>query len=695
MSAGHVLGWTAGAALAVLVCLTLVAWRRPRLLVRAILWICTHSVYRLRTHGLENVPAEGPALLVSNHVTYLDWLFIVAGLKRHVHFVIFAGWTRRPLLGKLLAKAGVIPIDHTGGPRAIIKSLRTAGDYLKEGKLVCIFAEGRFTRTGFLLPFKRGFEQILKHGPAPIVPVYLDQAWGSILSYYDGKLIWKAPRRLPFEVGVAFGKPLPAEASAFEVRQSLQLLSATAQIARRQDLQSPVQRFVRRARLHPWRPCLLAGRGEEKALSYSGVLAAARALAKQLEPQTSDGELVLVYAVPGQTAALANIALAILGRPVVNLDPRDGAGFLTAILRETGARRVLWDGESPPAMLGQAAAQLQVLNLKECLKLTGAVEKTRAIVPLPRDLLQVIGLVEKMLALRPLPRSMRRSAEELATVVFRSPAEWDQQQGDAADRPIGVRLTGANLAANCESLRRTIGPASADRCLGLLPFSDSFGYTITLWLPLTAGASVGYVAPAPAEIAAWEKSSVAAAAAACRRLRCTAMPIPSRLLGPLLDAWSAQDAASLRTVICAGGPLDADVAERCQQAWKIVPLEGYGRHELAPAAIVSVPDRSLDGFTQHGAKPGSVGQPLPGVAARIVDRRSHAPLPPGEAGLLLALGANLSPGYWRRPDIDSRRFLEGWFITGDEAMIDEDGFVSIVRREETIVAAAPVAEAVF
>src|SRR5262249_46716572 len=166
------------------------------------------------------------------HVSYLDFIFLLAAQRRFIHFVIFAGWTRMLFLRHLLRWAGVIPIDASSGPRAIVKSLRTAGGALKRGEVVCIFAEGRFTRTGFLLPFHRGFEQIVKHAPAPIIPVCLEQVWGSIFSYWGGKLIWKWPHELPYPVAVSFGEPLPATATAYEVRQAVQKLSADGAIER-------------------------------------------------------------------------------------------------------------------------------------------------------------------------------------------------------------------------------------------------------------------------------------------------------------------------------------------------------------------------------------------------------------------------------------------------------------------------------
>jgi 1-acyl-sn-glycerol-3-phosphate acyltransferase len=85
---------------------------RPIILVRLPLWVLCHTVYRLHVLGRDNIPASGAALLVCNHVSYLDWLFILAGQKRHIHFVIFAGWTNVWGLRHILNWAGVIPISQ-------------------------------------------------------------------------------------------------------------------------------------------------------------------------------------------------------------------------------------------------------------------------------------------------------------------------------------------------------------------------------------------------------------------------------------------------------------------------------------------------------------------------------------------------------------------------------------------------------
>ena len=120
-----------------------------------------------------------------------------------------------------------IPVG-TSGPRDAVESIRAARREIAAGHIVCIFAEGAITRTGNMLPFKRGMEKIVAGTDVPIVPVHLDRLWGSIFSFAGGKFFWKWPQRIPYPVTVSFGAPLPSDSSAQTVRQAIQELAADA-----------------------------------------------------------------------------------------------------------------------------------------------------------------------------------------------------------------------------------------------------------------------------------------------------------------------------------------------------------------------------------------------------------------------------------------------------------------------------------
>jgi acyl-[acyl-carrier-protein]-phospholipid O-acyltransferase / long-chain-fatty-acid--[acyl-carrier-protein] ligase len=636
----------------------LLAWLRPALAIR-VLFGPARLLYRIRVLGREHIPARGAALLVCNHVSYIDALLILFAQPRPVRFVIWAPYTRVPGMRWLLRLARVIPIDGTAGPRAIVRSLRAASDALAQGELVCIFAEGGITRTGFLLPFHRGFEQIVKRTPAPIVPVCLDHVWGSIFSYQGGRFLWKWPQKLPYPVSVAFGAPMPPTSNAGAVRQAIQKLSADCALARR-DERLPVHReFLRRAARHPFRTCLIDPNQNGKVYRYAEVLAGAWVFAGLLRPRLGDDRLVGVWLPPSTGGVFANIALALLGKTSANLNYTSSPEVVRLCLQQaTDAgypiRRLLTSRLFCDKVPFDADPNLELIYLEDVRKDVTTARRLRAflaVVLLPAWFLErfVYGLHGH----RP---------GDLATVIFSS---------GSTGVPKGVMLTHGNLSANAESIIQAIDPGPRDRILGILPFFHSFGYTVTLWVPLQVGASfVFYPDPRQAK----EIGDL------CRTYRCTIFLSTPTLLRFCLRRCEPDDFRSLRILMIGAEKLPQGLAEEFQQKFGVLPLEGYGCTELSPAAVVNVPDWENDGVRQIGSKPGTIGQPLPGVAARIADPDTLAPLPVGQPGMLLVYGGNVMAGYLGKPEATREVIRDGWYVTGDIAKYDADGFITITDR---------------
>jgi acyl-[acyl-carrier-protein]-phospholipid O-acyltransferase/long-chain-fatty-acid--[acyl-carrier-protein] ligase len=636
------------------ICL-LLFWFKPFLLVRIFLWLIAHTIYKLRIRGVENIPATGPALLVCNHVSYFDWLFLTIAQKRVIRFVIFAGWTRKFGMRHLLKWAGVIPIDKTGGLRSIVQSLRQASEALKRGELVCIFAEGRFTRTGFLLPFQRGFEQIVKNEPAPIIPVCLEQLWGSIFSYWAGSGIWKWPLEMPYPVTVAFGKPLPPDTKAPDVRQAVQELSAEGAV-QRSSMKRPVHRqFVRMASKHPFRTCIIDPVfSKEHPLSYGKVLAGCILLSRLLRPRLHEEDRVGVWLPPGAPGVMANIALALLGKTSVNLNYTAGASSVQSAIQQCGLKHVLTSKAFAVKVSLDAGQGVTALHLEELFANASRWQRMRAylnVLLLPAFVLDrwVLGL------------SSHRPTD-IATIIFSS---------GSTGEPKGVMLSHRNLAANAESIIQAIDPRRKDRILGILPLFHSFGYTVTMWVPLQVGASVVYQADPRQSREIGEL---------CRTHHCTLFLVTPTFLRLCMRRCDPHDFDSLRFLWCGAEKLPPALAKEFEDRFRLLPMEGYGCTELSPAAVVNVPDRNLDGFRQVGHKPGTIGQPLPGVAARVVDPESFAPLPVGQEGLLLIRGGNVMEGYLGKPEETAQVIRAGWYVTGDMVTMDEDGFITITGR---------------
>jgi acyl-[acyl-carrier-protein]-phospholipid O-acyltransferase / long-chain-fatty-acid--[acyl-carrier-protein] ligase len=213
----------------------------PYSLVRAVLWLATHTVYRVRSEGRENVPRQGGALLISNHVSFVDWLMLMAAADRPVRFLMGTEYYDKPWVRPLARVPRVIPIPPEIRPHEVIEALRGCARAIREGDAVCIFAEGGITRTGELQRFRRGIEHLMKSiatggnparpngnkvpegeiNPPQIVPVALRGVWGSVFSFSGGKFLWKKPGRIPRVVTVRFGKALPPTVTADEVRAAV------------------------------------------------------------------------------------------------------------------------------------------------------------------------------------------------------------------------------------------------------------------------------------------------------------------------------------------------------------------------------------------------------------------------------------------------------------------------------------------
>ncbi|MDR2192359.1 MAG: 1-acyl-sn-glycerol-3-phosphate acyltransferase, partial [Endomicrobium sp.] len=224
----YVAGWTITLALVcVIVALLLGAINKPVLAMHVFIWFLNHTFYKIRTVGYENLPSGG-GLIVSNSVSYIDTVLIFSAIKRPIKFFVGKEFSEHPFLKPFLDSSNSIPIEPHGNPKAIIAALREARRSIRDGLLVCIFAEGELTRTGLMLPFKRGYEFVVKNLDVPIIPLHLDRIWGSTFSFVDRKLKWRIPKYVPYPVTVSIGKPLPSSAQPFQVRLAVQELGAEA-----------------------------------------------------------------------------------------------------------------------------------------------------------------------------------------------------------------------------------------------------------------------------------------------------------------------------------------------------------------------------------------------------------------------------------------------------------------------------------
>ena len=185
----------------------------PEFLMRFITWVLVNTLYRVRVDGAQNLPEEGAALLVCNHVSFMDALLLMAHLRRPVRFVMYYKIFKAPLLSFVFRTAKAIPIaGHKENPVVLQQAWDTIDTALADGELVCIFPEGGLTLDGEVATFRPGVEQVLARSPVPVVPMALRGLWGSVWSRRDSRLgRMRLPRRFRARVELVIDAPVPPQ----------------------------------------------------------------------------------------------------------------------------------------------------------------------------------------------------------------------------------------------------------------------------------------------------------------------------------------------------------------------------------------------------------------------------------------------------------------------------------------------------
>ncbi len=622
----------------------------PDALLRLLLWLLTHSIYRIKVEGRDNIPERGGALFVANHMSLVDALLLIASIDRAVRFVMFKDIYEHPLIRPFARILGAIPISSQLRPRDMLRSLRTATEAIQSGEVVCIFAEGQITRIGQLLPFRRGFERIMKGVDAPIIPVNLDGVWGSIFSFERGRFLWKLPRRIPYPVTVSYGRPLPAGTTAFAVRQAVQELHTQAYRYRKARMRTLHRALVNTARRHPWRFSM----GDLRAprLRFATVLARTIFLARRLRGVWRGQDMVGILLPPSVPGALVNFAAVLAGKVPVNLNYTASSQILDSCARQCGLQTVV----TSKAFLERVPLQVpgRAVLLEELAAKPTASEKLLA--------LAMAWLLPARWLEMALGQGRAAALDDLATVIFSSGSTGD---------PKGVLLSHYNIGSNIEQVGQTFMLTGRDRLLGVLPFFHSFGFTVTLWLPAVLGVGVVYH-PNPLDLTAVSELA--------RKYRITFLLATPTFLQAYMRRCSPEDFGSLQYVLVGAEKLPERVAAAFEDRFGLRPLEGYGCTECAPVVAVNTGGFRAPGFRQVGAKRGKIGHPLPGVSVRIADPDTLEPLGVGQPGLLLVRGPNVMKGYLGQPDKTAEVLRDGWYVTGDIATLDEDGFLAITDR---------------
>jgi acyl-[acyl-carrier-protein]-phospholipid O-acyltransferase/long-chain-fatty-acid--[acyl-carrier-protein] ligase len=636
----------------------------PEWFGRLILFFITHTVYRVKVVGRENFPDKAGALLVCNHMSFVDAALLIASTDRPIRFLIYQGIYDNPIVKPFAKMIKAIPISDEQRPRDLIHSLHTASEALRQDDIVCIFAEGQITRTGQLLPFRRGLERIMKDVDVPIVPVNLDGIWGSIFSFERGRFLWKMPRHIPYPVTVTFGKHMASTSTAIEIRSEVQQLQAAAYESRKHGMKTLDRAFVRSARLHPFR--FMMADGKYPKVSFGWALVKTMFIARRLKNQIGREPMVGMLLPPSVGGALTNYALMLLGRVPVNLNYTSSSEILAACASQCNLDVVI-TSKAFVERFPNLAIPGRTLFLEDTLSAPRKGEKLAAI---GLAWFTPGAVLRKVLNGGPTNSNPEIGADSKAKATVDSLATIIFSSGSTGD-PKGVMLTHFNITSNIQQVSQVFMLGRRDKILGILPFFHSFGFMAALWLPAVNGIGVVYH-PNPLDAQVIGEL--------VKRYKVTFMVATPTFLQAYMRRCSAESFGSLQYVLVGAEKLPERLAQAFEDTFGIRPLEGYGCTECSPVVTVNGRDFRAPGFRQVGAKRGKIGHPLPGVTVKVVDIDTGKPLALGNAGMLLVKGPNVMRGYLGKPEKTAEVLNNGWYTTGDVAMVDEDGFLTITDR---------------
>ncbi len=365
-----------------------------------------------------------------------------------------------------------------------------------------------------------------------------------------------------------------------------------------------------------------------------------------------DERYVGVLLPPSTGAALVNLALTLDRRVAVNLNYTVSSDIINQCVQQAEIKHVLTSRKLIEKLELQVDVPLIFLeDLKPAVTLADKLTSAAASYVVPANLLtQWLGVKQI-------------DPDDVLTIIFTS---------GSTGIPKGVMLTHANIRHNVDAVDHAFHIMPRDVILGILPFFHSFGFTVTLWGVLALPAKGVYH---------YNPLDARQVGKLCVKHRATILLSTPTFLRTYIRRCEPEDLRTLDTVVTGAERLPKEVADGFESRFGVRPVEGYGTTELSPLVSVNIPPGRSIPSHQTDRREGSVGRTVPGVAAKIIDLDRGEPLPSGRPGMLLIKGPNVMKGYLNQPDKTAEVIRDGWYVTGDVAFIDEDGFIHITGRE--------------
>lgn len=413
------------------------------------------------------------------------------------------------------------------------------------------------------------------------------------------------------------------------------------------------QQFIRNCRRSMSRAKCADSMGTE--LTGAGLLTRALIFRRLLEREilSPDEQYVGLLLPPSVGGVLANVALPLARRISVNLNYSASNSVMNACIKQCGIRHVLTSRRVMQRM-PHIKLDAELVFLEDFVS---KVTKLDKILSAAMAYAVPVGLLDKLLKID------RIGDDEVLTVLFTS---------GSTGEPKGVMLTHRNVGSNVQAIDESVHVTDKDVAIGVLPFFHSYGYTATMWTMLALPPKGVY------HFSPLEAQQIGELA---RKHGATILMITPTFLRSYLKRCEPEDFSKLDVVFASAERLPPELADAFRDKFGVRPVEAYGATEMSPLVAVNIPENRAQGRKPPTSKDGSVGRPIPGVKAKVVHLETGEELGPDEPGMLLLTGPNVMKGYLNRPDLTAEKVRDGWYVTGDVAKIDRDGFIIITGRE--------------
>ncbi|MCL2120535.1 MAG: AMP-binding protein, partial [Planctomycetaceae bacterium] len=613
--------------------------------------------YRVEVRGEENIPREGGVLMVANHVSFLDGPIIYVFSSRPVRFFAHNDFIVGRFLNYLARKTRTL--RTVPGKKSVVDAIKLARKSLADGDIVCIFPEGGLTRTGQIREFEPGYTSFLKgNEDVPIIPVFIGGLFGSITSYADRKRkIFSWPRPLRYRVLIEYGKPVPANTPTHELKHIIDEMAAKAAMREQGHMFIPPRQMLRAYKKRLFK-------NYEQYADSTGAKASTREfflktlVARRLlrrEVLGKDEKNVAVLTPPSVGGVMINAALALDCRTTINLNYTFTSELLNYCLKQGEVKHVLTSRKVLEKLKFNLDAE--IVCIEDVVKKVTLRDKIAAAL---QAFVIPVWLLERMFGLH------KVRADDTLTIIYTS---------GSTGKPKGAMLSHRAISQQSDQFYSIYKLCSDDCLLGVLPFFHAFGYTIEIWVTMLLGAG-GVYHYTPLEPKTIGELS--------RKHACNLFITTATFARTYLRKCPRECFEKLDTVIFGAEKMPVDLAESWQEKYGIRPVEGYGTTELSPVVGVNISQARMFDDYQPGYREGSIGRPLPYLAAKIVDPETWQELPPDTPGMLIFKGATVMSGYYKEPELTAKAMRDGWYITGDVAKLDKDGFIFITGRESRI-----------